>query len=848
MSRPSLLDVSVEPVSATSDEDSSRRGSTRKATPMDRKRTSSANRRSRDKSAEHRQNQSTQNNSEIGDDTGNNTGVISAPTTEKKTPPSTHSDNDEKKGEEVDTAAQDNDNNNNNETPAAKVDSNEDENKKEKKGEEEELEISPMDSEKTNSTKVSSISDKDKKRKRKEPKAQEGEDNKEKHDDGEERQKGSRRSSADKRKDEEATKATDKEEENKKVDENAVDSQLEGKTNERDTTAAGEQPPADTEGLDTRDTEEDDKNNKENIEEAAAPEGVTADDGVKPDDDGAVAQETAEGNDKTKNDNEAVPEVTVGDDENKHDEAAPASQVGADDNSNKQDDNETAPKVPAGEENNDGAPVSGAEADDNNKNAGDGEATAPEGTAGGNTVKPGDEGKETTTAPEANHKNTEEPTDAQPNAEVPTADGSKQSEDAVPVEDTHQGQDALFAPEKATTPLPVTSHHTKVFEGDDWGALLVHQPAALKEAFLLDITCACDLRRSQIQSTTFALGSLIASFTVDHDDHTMTSGEMEAVLLTYDFPHVMALYKRQKEEEERSTLLLDVTEPVPEDPSIAERLEQQRSALSLSMEATAEDLALAQQLKDRAKELRVKELQRQLRNVELDEEVEREAIEGMEAVVRTQWDHTKRAVGQHQLQQSLLEEELEGAAEDAKLKARLLQQRRAQLQLDEEQARALQENEELSARTNIIVRERMGRVAAAAEEADRLQEERNCLRQQREAVRLLQELVLEEPQRRQRLRRQEAHAREVIGLEADSDKATLLLLENDAARRAASVAAEQGRQARWRQGLLQLEDLLSEEEEGRFTLKEAERDGRRALRALHTHTSCLTSPCRSRPC
>ncbi|CAJ07973.1 hypothetical protein LMJF_34_2530 [Leishmania major strain Friedlin] len=89
-----------------------------------------------------------------------------------------------------------------------------------------------------------------------------------------------------------------------------------------------------------------------------------------------------------------------------------------------------------------------------------------------------------------------------------------------------------------------TSQHTKVFEGDEWGAVVETKPHALHDAFVTDVCAACRVGRDDLSEIAFALGSLQATVSVMHDSD-MSCDDIARLVEEYHYPNVWALYAKR---------------------------------------------------------------------------------------------------------------------------------------------------------------------------------------------------------------------------------------------------------------------------------------------------------------
>ncbi|TPP40139.1 hypothetical protein CGC21_26465 [Leishmania donovani] len=89
-----------------------------------------------------------------------------------------------------------------------------------------------------------------------------------------------------------------------------------------------------------------------------------------------------------------------------------------------------------------------------------------------------------------------------------------------------------------------TSRHTKVFEGEEWGAVVETKPHALHDAFVTDVCAACRVCRDDLSEIAFALGSLQASVSVTHNSD-ISCDDIAKLVEEYHYPNVWALYAKR---------------------------------------------------------------------------------------------------------------------------------------------------------------------------------------------------------------------------------------------------------------------------------------------------------------
>ncbi|GET92319.1 flagellar attachment zone protein, putative [Leishmania tarentolae] len=152
-----------------------------------------------------------------------------------------------------------------------------------------------------------------------------------------------------------------------------------------------------------------------------------------------------------------------------------------------------------------------------------------------------------------------------------------------------------------------TSRHEKVFEGEDWGAVVENKPHALHDAFVMDVCAACRVGRDDLSEIEFALGSLHASVTVRHDSD-ISCDDIAKLVEDYHYPNVWALYAKRLSPkdglDEAKDTISDLQEALTakeeEVANVAAELEEQRA----EAERLAEEVAAFRAKRNAALEAR----------------------------------------------------------------------------------------------------------------------------------------------------------------------------------------------------------------------------------------------------
>ncbi|KAL7704951.1 kinesin K39, partial [Lotmaria passim] len=158
----------------------------------------------------------------------------------------------------------------------------------------------------------------------------------------------------------------------------------------------------------------------------------------------------------------------------------------------------------------------------------------------------------------------------------------------------------------ATDEPTTTSSHTKVFPQEEWSIILQEKPRELDRTFRHDVALACHIRPSGITRLKFTLGSLHATFYVQHPK-TMTSKEIAARLDGYPFRGMQQLYERRNDPPFGLDALALENEQLRSqkdtDGAQINKLQQDNQAISSAFEtATAEKERLQSELEEKGSE------------------------------------------------------------------------------------------------------------------------------------------------------------------------------------------------------------------------------------------------------